>query len=73
MVGHTAIESAVIKALEAVDECVGRILKWVDKHDATIMITADHGNSEKLLDEDGKPFTARLIRFALLLTVKKLN
>jgi 2,3-bisphosphoglycerate-independent phosphoglycerate mutase len=43
-------------------------LKWVDKHDATIMITADHGNSEKLLDEDGKPFTAHTtnpVRFAI--------
>lgn len=68
MVGHTAIESAVIKALETVDACVGRILEWVEKHDATIMITADHGNSEKLLDEEGKPFTAHTsnpVRFGI--------
>lgn len=74
MVGHTAIESAVIKALETVDACVGRILEWVEKHDATIMITADHGNSEKLLDEEGKPFTAHTSnQYALGLIVKISN
>jgi 2,3-bisphosphoglycerate-independent phosphoglycerate mutase len=58
MVGHTAVMSAVIKAVETVDAQVGRILKWIDDNGGTIMITADHGNSEQLLDEKGHPFTA---------------
>lgn len=58
MVGHTAIPKAVITAVEAVDTCVGRILEWIDKNGGTIMITADHGNSEYILDDDDRPFTA---------------
>ncbi len=68
MVGHTAIMSAVVKAIEVVDECVGRIISWVDKHDATLILTADHGNAEKLVDEEGLPYTAHttnLVQFGI--------
>lgn len=68
MVGHTAIMNAVVKAVEVVDECVGRINEWVDKHDATLILTADHGNAEKLLDAEGRPYTAHttnLVQFAI--------
>lgn len=68
MVGHTAIMNAVIKAIEVVDECVGRIVSWVNAHDATLILTADHGNAEKLLDEEGRPYTAHttnLVQFAI--------
>ncbi len=58
MVGHTAVIPAVIKAVEAVDDCVGKVIDWVEKHDATILITADHGNAEQCLDDNGNPFTA---------------
>lgn len=58
MVGHTAVEKAVVKAVETVDECVGKILDWVSKNDATIMVTADHGNAEYIVDDDNRPFTA---------------
>ncbi len=58
MVGHTAVEKAVVKAVEAVDECVGKLVKWVEDNDAYIMITADHGNAELILDDENKPFTA---------------
>lgn len=58
MVGHTAIPKAVIAAVEAVDTCMGRLLHWVEENNATIMITADHGNSEYILDDDDRPFTA---------------
>lgn len=58
MVGHTAIMSAVVKAVETIDACVGRIINWLDKNGGTIMITADHGNAEYLVDNNGKPFTA---------------
>ena len=58
MVGHTAIIPAVVKALETVDRCMGEVLDLLGKKQGIALITADHGNSEKLLDELGNPFTA---------------
>ncbi len=58
MVGHTGIIPAAIKAVSVVDECVGEVYEKVLELGGTMLITADHGNSEKLLDEDGNPFTA---------------
>ena len=58
MVGHTGIIPAAIKAVSVVDECVGRVHAKVKELGGTMLITADHGNAEKLLDEDGNPFTA---------------
>ena len=59
MVGHTGVEEAAIKAVEAVDECVGRAVDAVKEVDGTLFICADHGNAEQLVDyETGAPFTA---------------
>ena len=58
MVGHTAIEEAVIKAVETVDECVGRLVSWCEENGGIMLITADHGNAEKVIDNEGNPFTA---------------
>ncbi len=58
MVGHTAVHDAVKKAVETVDECCGRLIDWVEKNSAILMITADHGNAELIEDDEGKPFTA---------------
>ena len=58
MVGHTGVIEAAVKAVEAVDECVGRCVNALDKVGGVALITADHGNAEKLIDEEGKPFTA---------------
>ena len=59
MVGHTGVEEAAIKAVEAVDECVGRAVEALEKADGVMFICADHGNAEQLLDyETGAPFTA---------------
>ncbi len=58
MVGHTGVIPAAIKAVEAVDTCVGRCVEALEKVGGVALITADHGNAEKLLDEEGKPFTA---------------
>lgn len=57
MVGHTGIEEAAIKAVKAVDECIGAIAKKVEDKGYTMLLTADHGNAE-CMEEDGKPFTA---------------
>ena len=51
MVGHTGIMSAAVKAIEAVDECVGRIISKVDEEGRVLILTADHGNSEQMFDE----------------------
>ena len=62
MVGHTGVLSAAIKAAEAVDECVGRILDKVESLGGAVIITADHGNFEKMIDESpDKPHTAHTI------------
>ncbi len=59
MVGHTGIYEAAVRAVETVDECVGKAVRAARKVGYHILITADHGNAEKMLDEDGKtPFTA---------------
>ncbi len=59
MVGHTGVLDAAIKAVEAVDECVGKAVKAVKEADGVLFICADHGNAEMLVDyETGEPFTA---------------
>ena len=58
MVGHTGIEEAATKAVEAVDACVGRMVDAVLKAGGAALITADHGNAEKMKEPDGAPFTA---------------
>lgn len=59
MVGHTGVEAAAIKAVEAVDECVGKAVEALKSVDGTMFICADHGNAEQLVDyENGAPFTA---------------
>ena len=58
MVGHTGIEEAATKAVEAVDACVGRTVEAILKAGGAALITADHGNAEKMKEPDGAPFTA---------------
>ena len=57
MVGHTGVFDAAVKAVEAVDECVGRVVDATLKMDGTVFITADHGNADCMIGEDGNPFT----------------
>ncbi len=58
MVGHTGILSAAIRAAEVVDECVGKILDKVKSLGGAAIVTADHGNFERMAEENGKPHTA---------------
>lgn len=59
MVGHTGVVDAAIKAVEAVDTCLGRVAEKVLEKDGTLFITADHGNAETEIDfSTGNPFTA---------------
>ncbi len=58
MVGHTGVFPAAVKAVETVDACVGKVTKAIADMDGIALITADHGNADKMIDENGKPFTA---------------
>ena len=58
MVGHTAVYEAAVKAVETVDECIGRVYKAVKQVGGTLIITADHGNAERIYDENNSPYSA---------------
>jgi 2,3-bisphosphoglycerate-independent phosphoglycerate mutase len=58
MVGHTGIIPAAIKACEAVDQCLGRVMDVVAAREGTLLVTADHGNAEDMLDESGNVKTS---------------
>lgn len=57
MVGHTGIMEAAIKAVEAVDSCVGEIADYVLEHDMEMLVTADHGNADEMLSDDNAVLT----------------
>ena len=76
MVGHTAVHDACVKAVETVDYCVGKIVEWCDKNGGTLIVTADHGNAEEILDANSKPMTAHttnLVPFCINRTDIKLR
>jgi len=58
MVGHTGVYDAACKAVSVVDECVGKVVEATSKMGGISLITADHGNAERMIDADGEPFTA---------------
>ena len=58
MVGHTGVYEAACRAVTAVDECVGRVVEATSRMGGVSLSTADHGNAERMADEDGEPFTA---------------
>ena len=59
MVGHTGVMEAALKAVEAVDVCMGKIMAECEKHgDVCLLVTADHGNADCMFDENGKVNTA---------------
>lgn len=61
MVGHTGVWPAAIKAVETVDTCVSRIVPLALQHGYAVFLTADHGNSDYLINEDGSPNTAHTL------------
>lgn len=58
MVGHTGVLAAAIKAVEAVDDGVGKVVDAIARKNGVALITADHGNADRMIAEDGSPFTA---------------
>ncbi len=58
MVGHTGQIPATVQALETVDRCLGRLLESISQVGGTAIVTADHGNAESMIDDEGNPWTA---------------
>ena len=58
MVGHTGVIPAAVKAVHTVDECVKKVIDKILSMGGAVLLTADHGNADKMLDTDGSPFTA---------------
>ena len=71
MVGHTGVFAAAIKAVETVDKCVERVVTAALEHDYTIFLTADHGNADYLINEDGTPNTAHTMNLVPLFIIDK--
>jgi 2,3-bisphosphoglycerate-independent phosphoglycerate mutase len=62
MVGHSGVIPAVVTAVEAVDACLGRVVRAVDELGGVCLVTADHGNAEQMLEPDGvSPHTAHTL------------
>ncbi|MCD6145540.1 MAG: 2,3-bisphosphoglycerate-independent phosphoglycerate mutase [Methanosarcinales archaeon] len=73
MVGHTGVFDAAVKAVETVDTCVGRVIDAVQRIGGSAIITADHGNAEEMIDEDGTPHTAHTTNPVPLILVTDQN
>ena len=71
MVGHTGVFDAAVKAIEAVDECVGKVVNAMLEADGQMLITADHGNADDMVDEGGNVVTAHSTNPVPLIHVAK--
>jgi len=71
MVGHTGDFDAAVKACETVDECLKEVVTEAEKQDYSVIVIADHGNSETMLNEDGSPNTAHTINPVPFILVDK--
>lgn len=71
MVGHTGVFDAAVQAVEAVDSCVGKVVEKVLSMDGTVLLTADHGNADRMYEEDGSPFTAHTTNPVPFLVISK--
>ena len=72
MVGHTGNLPATIKAIETIDECVGKIVESIEAQKANLIITADHGNAEQMIDyKTGEPHTAHTTNLVPLILISE--
>ncbi|MFT3908824.1 MAG: 2,3-bisphosphoglycerate-independent phosphoglycerate mutase [Ferruginibacter sp.] len=71
MVGHTGVWNAVIKAVETVDECVGKVVTASLEKDYTVFLLADHGNADYEINEDGTPNTAHTLNLVPFFIIDK--
>jgi len=73
MVGHTGVIPAVVKAVETVDTCLGRVVDRVTELGGVCLVTADHGNAEVELEPDGSPHTAHTTNVVPLIATTSLE
>jgi 2,3-bisphosphoglycerate-independent phosphoglycerate mutase len=71
MVGHTGVYSSIIKAIETVDACVGEVVKTAIANNYEVMIIADHGNADHVINADGSPNTAHSLNPVPCILVSK--
>ncbi len=71
MVGHTGVFGAVVNAVEAVDKCVEKVVTAALEHGYTIFLTADHGNADFMMNEDGSPNTQHSLNLVPLFVIDK--
>ena len=71
MVGHTGVYEAAVQAVEFVDECIGRIYSKLEEKNGTLIITADHGNCDVMINEDGSPCTTHTTNKVPFIVTKK--
>jgi 2,3-bisphosphoglycerate-independent phosphoglycerate mutase len=71
MVGHTGVWKAAVKAVETVDQCVSRVVTAGLENGYTIFLTADHGNADYMINEDGSPNTAHTLNLVPLFIIDK--
>ncbi len=71
MVGHSGLLEPTIKAVEAVDECLGRILKALQTKGGTAIVTADHGNADEVVTTEGQPMTAHTTNLVPVVITKE--
>lgn len=69
MVGHTGVFSAVVKAVETVDACVEKVVTAAIEHGYTVFLTADHGNADNMVNEDGSPNTQHSLNLVPLYVI----
>lgn len=73
MVGHTGVWEAAIKAIETVDKCVEQVVTLAMDRGYTIFLTADHGNADYMINDDGSPNTAHTLNLVPLFVINKEN
>ena len=76
LVGHSGVFEAVMQACAVVDECVGRIITEILKYDGTVLLTADHGNADEMIYENGEHMPAHSmnpVQFTIISNDKKLQ
>ncbi len=71
MVGHTGVWEAIIKAVETVDQCVNKVVTAALQNDYAVFLTADHGNADYAINEDGTPNTAHTLNLVPLFVIDK--
>lgn len=71
MVGHTGVWDAIIKAVETVDQCVNKVVTAALENNYTVLLTADHGNADYAINEDGTPNTAHTLNLVPLFLIGK--